>query len=112
MFESECAAALFSAMNPRHFCRSRIAAGKSISCALVALLTQFNSFAAAHDPTLGLPQTMSQGGGATRSAEISLGRRLFNDKALSADGSVSCSGCHRPEHAFSDGKRVGEGIAH
>src|SRR6185437_11163195 len=24
----------------------------------------------------------------------------------------SCSGCHRPEHAFSDGKRVGEGIAH
>lgn len=30
---------------------------------------------------------------------IDLGRRLFSDKGLSGDGSVSCQECHRPEYA-------------
>lgn len=33
---------------------------------------------------------------------VSLGRQLFFDTRLSADGKVSCATCHRPDHAFSD----------
>jgi cytochrome c peroxidase len=31
-----------------------------------------------------------------------LGRYLFYDPSLSADGRLACAGCHRQEHAFSD----------
>jgi cytochrome c peroxidase len=44
------------------------------------------------------------------SAKVELGRQLFFDKRLSADGSVSCASCHDPGRAFTDGKRVAEGI--
>jgi cytochrome c peroxidase len=44
-------------------------------------------------------------------ARIELGRKLFFDARLSADGKVSCSTCHKPEQAFADGKPVAEGIA-
>src|SRR2546426_9871007 len=37
-------------------------------------------------------------------AKIEQGRRLFFDRRLSRDGSVSCSSCHDPERAFSDGR--------
>ncbi|MBX7185386.1 MAG: cytochrome-c peroxidase [Vicinamibacteria bacterium] len=40
-----------------------------------------------------------------------LGRRLYYDKRLSADGTVSCATCHDPEKGFADGKKVGEGIS-
>ncbi|MGA9769288.1 MAG: cytochrome c peroxidase [Blastocatellia bacterium] len=43
-------------------------------------------------------------------AKVELGRQLFFDKRLSADGSVSCASCHDPARAFTDGKRVAEGI--
>ena len=33
---------------------------------------------------------------------VDLGRHLFYDPRLSADGQVSCASCHPPEHAFSD----------
>jgi len=42
--------------------------------------------------------------------KIELGRRLYYDKRLSADGTVSCATCHDPEKGFADGKKVGEGI--
>ncbi|HWC77021.1 MAG TPA: cytochrome c peroxidase, partial [Blastocatellia bacterium] len=41
---------------------------------------------------------------------IELGRQLFFDKRLSADGNVSCASCHDPQLAFADGKPVAEGI--
>jgi cytochrome c peroxidase len=44
------------------------------------------------------------------SASIELGRKLFFDPRLSRDGSVSCSSCHRPELAFSDGRPVAIGV--
>jgi cytochrome c peroxidase len=43
-------------------------------------------------------------------AKVDLGRRLFFEPRLSADGSVSCATCHDPKRAFTDGKRVAEGI--
>lgn len=35
-------------------------------------------------------------------AGATLGRVLFYDKKLSANGSISCASCHKPEHGFSD----------
>jgi cytochrome c peroxidase len=43
-------------------------------------------------------------------AKVKLGRELFFDKRLSADGTVSCASCHDPNLAFTDGKRVSDGI--
>lgn len=43
-------------------------------------------------------------------AKVELGRKLFFDVRLSADGQVSCSSCHDPKLAFGDGKPVAEGI--
>lgn len=43
--------------------------------------------------------------------KIVLGRRLFFDPGLSADGTMSCSSCHDPARAFTDGRRVSTGIA-
>src|SRR5688572_16143178 len=43
-------------------------------------------------------------------ARVRLGRWLFFDKRLSADGTVSCATCHQPEHAFSQPTAVSTGI--
>ena len=37
---------------------------------------------------------------------VRLGRWLFYDTRLSADGTVSCATCHVPDRAFSNGRRV------
>src|ERR1700733_1476804 len=39
-----------------------------------------------------------------------LGRLLFFDTRLSADGTVSCATCHNPKLAFTDGLPVSAGI--
>lgn len=39
-----------------------------------------------------------------------LGRTLFFDPRLSADGSVSCASCHFPDRAFSDPRPVSLGV--
>ena len=42
---------------------------------------------------------------------IEIGRRLFFDLRLSRDKTVSCSTCHDPERAFSDGRATAIGVA-
>ncbi|WP_224368990.1 cytochrome-c peroxidase [Hyalangium versicolor] len=42
--------------------------------------------------------------------KVALGEKLFNDKRLSADDSVSCSTCHDPAKGFVDGKDTSVGI--
>jgi cytochrome c peroxidase len=42
--------------------------------------------------------------------QIDLGRYLFFDPLLSADGSVSCASCHDPDKGFSDGRGLSVGI--
>jgi cytochrome c peroxidase len=72
---------------------------------------------------LGLPRSLKQVGlpiAATRAAipaenpqtpeKIALGRKLFFDGRLSADGTVACSTCHDPARAFTDGRPVSIGI--
>ena len=41
--------------------------------------------------------------------KIELGRYLFYDERLSGNETLSCSGCHLQEFAFSDGKKTPEG---
>lgn len=42
--------------------------------------------------------------------KVELGRKLFFDKRLSIDETVSCATCHVPEFAFTDRKKVSEGV--
>ncbi len=44
------------------------------------------------------------------SAEISVGEKLFNSKALSRDNSISCASCHQASRGFSDGQQLASGI--
>ncbi len=44
-------------------------------------------------------------------AQVALGRKLFRDAALSANGQVSCATCHAAAQAFTDGKPVSVGLA-
>lgn len=43
-------------------------------------------------------------------AKVELGRHLFHDARLSADGTVACVSCHVQERAFTDGREVPVGI--
>ena len=40
-----------------------------------------------------------------------LGRQLFFDKRLSANGKVACASCHQPQRYFSDGLALSQGLA-
>ncbi len=42
--------------------------------------------------------------------KVRLGRRLFFDPILSADGTVACASCHQPDHAFASATRVSVGV--
>ncbi len=44
-------------------------------------------------------------------AKIKLGKRLFSDPILSADGKVACATCHQPDHAFASPARVATGVS-
>src|SRR5260370_16015992 len=43
-------------------------------------------------------------------AKVRLGRRLFFDPILSADGAVSCASCHDPAHGLAGQARLAVGI--
>ena len=58
-------------------------------------------------PTTGLDRPFPPPRGEVPTPErAELGRLLFFDPVLSRDGSLSCAHCHRPERAFSDGRRT------
>lgn len=38
--------------------------------------------------------------------KIELGKKLFFDRRLSGDGTMSCAACHNPEQAFTDGREI------
>ena len=59
---------------------------------------------------LGLPPLMVPDDNPQSADKIELGRLLFNDKRLSANGTISCESCHHPDKAFTDGLAVAQGI--
>jgi len=62
-----------------------------------------------HQP-LGLPSIEWPKDNPYSPAKVELGRYLYFDKRLSADGTISCATCHEPKYAFTDGSAVSEGI--
>ncbi len=74
---------------------------------MVGLIFSVGVFA---DPYLGLPPLNIPADNPQTSEKIELGKRLFNDKRFSADGSISCASCHHPDKAFTDGLPVAEGL--
>lgn len=58
---------------------------------------------------LGLPKPPFSREGPGGSAQVILGKRLFFDASLSADGKTRCASCHQPKKVFSDGLRVSQG---
>lgn len=59
---------------------------------------------------LGLPPVPVPGENPQTVEKVALGKRLYEDKRFSGDGTVSCSTCHDPAKAFGDGLPVAEGI--
>lgn len=61
-------------------------------------------------PPRGLPPVFWPAGNPYSRAKAELGRLLYFDARLSADGTVSCASCHDPKAAFTDGAPVSTGI--
>ncbi|MDR3177284.1 MAG: cytochrome-c peroxidase [Desulfovibrio sp.] len=59
----------------------------------------------ADEPVQPLPETLE-----ADQAKAALGERLFADKRLSADDSVSCASCHVLEQGGADGRKFSEGV--
>ena len=88
-----------------------------------AKLQDTHTVLASEAETLAQPRSLQQTGvpsDATRAAipsdnpqtpgKIALGQKLFFERRLSADGTVACSSCHDPKHAFTDNRPVSIGI--
>jgi len=59
---------------------------------------------------LGLPSIEWPRNNPYSAVKVELGKDLYYDKRISADGSVSCATCHDPKHAYTDGAEVSTGI--
>ena len=57
-----------------------------------------------------LPPVVSPPGNPTSSLKIHLGKELYFDPRLSADGTVSCASCHNPALGWSDAGPTSKGI--
>ncbi len=67
--------------------------------------------ARASEPPLGLDAYMPvPAENPLTAAKIALGRKLFFDKSLSRDHSLSCATCHEPERGFTDDKPLAVGV--
>ncbi|EHP44242.1 cytochrome-c peroxidase [Cupriavidus basilensis OR16] len=69
-----------------------------------------SAFAGQLQERLGLPPVRSPVDNVLTDTKADLGKKLFLDKRLSADGSVSCASCHQPDRAFSDGLKTSRGV--
>ncbi|MEX1192706.1 MAG: cytochrome c peroxidase [Brumimicrobium sp.] len=68
-------------------------------------VTAYNLDVPSHFPDMPIPEDnpMTNEG-------VELGRKLFYEKKLSRDNSISCASCHSPENAFSDPDQFSEGV--
>jgi cytochrome c peroxidase len=100
----------------------------SLACSSLALALAAVPLLAAQDPAslppggpqaphtgelpLGLERELPEPeGNAFDPARWELGRRLFFERELSVDRSVSCASCHAPERHFADGEALSVGVA-
>ena len=84
--------------------------GLSIPIFFANLAVMIFSSCVLADPYLGLPPLTIPADNSQTPEKIALGKRLFNDRRFSADGTISCASCHLPEKAFTDGLPVAKGL--
>jgi len=72
-------------------------------------LAQYVPSAYAFDIPAWMPRPLEPRDNPTTAAKVELGRRLFYDKRLSLNRTLSCASCHRQELAFTDGRAVSPG---
>lgn len=77
--------------------------------ALIVASTPEASSASGSMP-LGLPPVPIPADNPQTPQKIALGKKLFEDKRLSADGKISCASCHQADRAFTDGQTVANGL--
>jgi len=91
---------------------------RATRCALLLAFTLCSAAAPNESGIWAAPRTASatpQGAGAAPDAReikvllLTFGEMLFLDRRLSSDGKKSCSTCHRPDTAFTDGLQVARG---
>ena len=58
----------------------------------------------------GLPPLSTPADNPITADQVALGRRLYYDGNLSADGTVACASCHRPDAGFADPDRFSAGV--
>jgi cytochrome c peroxidase len=83
--------------------------GPNTADARAARLAEPGDFPSTLPATLPLHRGIPPGNRLTP-ARIELGRRLFHDPIVSADSSLACASCHRPELGFSDTVAVSPGV--
>lgn len=76
----------------------------------LAILWATTGGALADKSASGLPQVPIPSDNPQTPAKIALGKKLFHDQRLSANGKVSCATCHQAEHAFTDGLPLARGV--
>jgi cytochrome c peroxidase len=83
----------------------------SLCCCLVSLVLAFASLRNEYRWELppGFPLPSVPPDNPMSNDKVKLGRYLFYDKRISANGTESCASCHRQELAFTDGKSVAIG---
>ncbi len=59
---------------------------------------------------LGLPPLPVPADNPVTAETVALGRKLFYEKKLSADNTISCSMCHNPQVGFTDGRKHSTGV--
>jgi cytochrome c peroxidase len=82
----------------------------SIRTALAAVLSFTPAAFAQPKIPLGLPPVIWPKDNPYSVEKEKLGKLLYFDTRLSADGTVSCASCHDPKQAFTDGSPVSTGI--
>jgi cytochrome c peroxidase len=60
--------------------------------------------------TLGIPPLVSPSDNPITAQKVALGRKLFFDKRLSSDNTISCATCHDPNYGFADPHPVSIGV--
>ena len=77
---------------------------------LFAVLTSSNSKVNQIEIPFGFPKIIVPEDNPLSEAKIELGKKLFFEKLLSRDSSISCATCHNPKYAFTDGLEKAKGI--
>jgi cytochrome c peroxidase len=92
---------------------SRLAWTAALGCVLAATVWS-HAAETGWRPPRGLPadlwELLVPPGNPVTPEKVELGRRLYFDKRLSKDGTVSCATCHDPQHGFSDARKTSAGV--